>query len=270
MNSNEFWAQINKIISDGFTAHGLEELDRYATDFITGRLIYKRFSPQEQLGCATGGYAHVVASIIAGAENDSDSSLEAVSDFKRQQQRGATQAHNIEKWARCTGCWIEDINHNIASIHGEHIAEGGEAQVYEHGATVLKTIGLDYFIEPILALDRISLYNAWFPETKMTVLGFGTNKHGDFKILVEQPFVEGVKVTDDEILQFMKNMGFELKNARNWTYATREVYLGDMHDENVIKSLKGTIFVIDCDIRINTPELRQGGTRKLSTEVEYE
>lgn len=104
----------------------------------------------------------------------------------------------------------------------------------------------------------------------MTVLGFGTNKHGDFKILVEQPFVEGVKVTDDEILQFMKNMGFELKNARNWTYATREVYLSDMHDENVIKSLKGTIFVIDCDIRINTPELRQGGTRKLSTEVEYE
>ena len=42
----------------------------------------------------------------------------------------------------------------------------------------------------------------------------------------------------------------------------------NMHDENVIRSNKSnTIFVVDCDIRINTPELRQGGTRVLSNEV---
>ena len=44
----------------------------------------------------------------------------------------------------------------------------------------------------------------------------------------------------------------------------------DMHDENVIRSNKSdTIFVVDCDIRINTPELRQGGKRSLSTEVRF-
>jgi hypothetical protein len=43
-----------------------------------------------------------------------------------------------------------------------------------------------------------------------------------------------------------------------------------MHDENVIRSKKSdTLFVVDCDIRINTPELRQGGTRTISTEVRY-
>jgi len=43
-----------------------------------------------------------------------------------------------------------------------------------------------------------------------------------------------------------------------------------MHDENVLRSLTSeTIFVVDCDIRINTPELRQGGTRALSTEVTF-
>jgi hypothetical protein len=43
-----------------------------------------------------------------------------------------------------------------------------------------------------------------------------------------------------------------------------------MHDENVIRSNKSdTFFVVDCDIRINTPELRQGGTRILSTEVQF-
>ena len=65
-------------------------------------------------------------------------------------------------------------------------------------------------------------------------------------------------------------MGFELKNPRNWTYATPEIYLSDMHDENVIRSNHSdTIFVVDCDIRINTPELRQSGTRILSTEVKF-
>ena len=67
----------------------------------------------------------------------------------------------------------------------------------------------------------------------------------------------------------MRNMGFQLYNARNWTYATPEIYLSDMHDENVICSPSGTIFVIDCDIRINTPELRCGGIRNLTTEIEF-
>ena len=66
----------------------------------------------------------------------------------------------------------------------------------------------------------------------------------------------------------MSQMGFELKNPRNWTYATSDIYLSDMHDENVIRSNRSnTIFVVDCDIRINTPELKQGGTRKLSGEI---
>jgi hypothetical protein len=75
-------------------------------------------------------------------------------------------------------------------------------------------------------------------------------------------------VSDEEIADYMRQMGFALKNPRNWTYATPDIYLSDMHDENVIRSNKSnTIFVVDCDIRINTPELRQGGTRVLLNEV---
>ena len=151
---------------------------------------------------------------------------------------------------------------------GEQIAEGGEAKVYDHGATLVKAIGLDYFIQPILALDRISLHNAYFPETTLTVLGFGHTSDGEFKIIIEQPFIEGTHVSDEEIAEYMRKMGFELHNPRTWTYATPDIYLSDMHDENVLRSAAGTIFVVDCDIRINTPELRAGGTRTLTTEVE--
>ncbi len=63
-------------------------------------------------------------------------------------------------------------------------------------------------------------------------------------------------------------MGFELRNPKNWTYATSDIYLSDMHDENVLQTADGTIIVVDCDIRINTPELKQGGTRTFSNDVE--
>ena len=48
----------------------------------------------------------------------------------------------------------------------------------------------------------------------------------------------------------------------------QDIYLSDMHDENVLRTPDGHICVIDSDIRINIPELRTGGTRKLINKVE--
>lgn len=42
-----------------------------------------------------------------------------------------------------------------------------------------------------------------------------------------------------------------------------------MHNENVFRGYDGGGYVIDCDIRINTTELKAGGTRILTTEVEF-
>ena len=163
------------------------------------------------------------------------------------------------------------MSQKLRSDLGNKIAEGGEAIVFEHGATLIKSIGLDYFIQPILALDRISLHNTYFPETRLKVLGFGRDDNHDFKIIVEQPFIEGIPVSDEEIARFAKSMGFKLMNPRNWTFATPDIYLSDLHDENVIRSkTSDTLFVVDCDIRINTPELLQGGNRTLTTEVVFQ
>ena len=73
MNNAEFWASVRDIIAKGFTPEGLLKLDTYAAEFISGRLVYQRFSPQEQYGCAAGGHANVIASLLAGAEVGTDS-----------------------------------------------------------------------------------------------------------------------------------------------------------------------------------------------------
>ena len=248
MNNADFWASIRTIIDEGFTPERLLILDSYAEQFISGKLVYQRFSPQEQ-----------------HSENQA-----ALNDYQRECKLGAQQEAVIEKWAKAVGLWIDSVDEQLPKTLGEKIAEGGEAKIYDHGSSLIKSIGLDYFIQPIFALDRISLHNTYFPETRLTVLGFGRDKHGEFKIIAEQPYIDGQPVSDNEISVYMKEMGFELKNPRNWTYTTPDIYLSDMHDENVIRSNKSdTIFVVDCDIRINTPELRQGGNRSLSTEVSF-
>jgi len=271
MNNADFWASVHTIIAEGFTSEGLLKLDSYAEQFISGRLVYQRFSPQEQHGCAAGGSTNVIASLLAGTEAGSDSQdSQALSDYQRECQLGAQQESVIERWAKAVGVWTDGVDEQLPKTLGEQIAEGGEAKVYDHGSTLIKSIGLDYFIQPIFALDRIALHNTYFPETRLTVLGFGRNKNGEFKIIVEQPFIDGQPVSDEEIADYMRQMGFELKNPRNWTYATPDIYLSDMHDENVIRSNKSnTIFVVDCDIRINTPDLRQGGTRVIFNRVTW-
>lgn len=269
MSNQDFWHSIQQIINNKFDAEGLAKLEYYAEQFISNKLVYQRFSPFEQHGCATGGATHVIATLLAGAEVDADSLTAPIGSFKREQQCAEAQMERIKQWAIATNCWIDNVDTTLSNLLGEQIAEGGEAHVYDHGTTLIKIIGLDYYIQPVLALDRISLHNAFFPETRLNVIGFGYSNDGAFQIVVEQPFIHGSSMTDEEIAAYAKAMGFELRNARNWTFATPEIYLSDLHDENVIRSKDGNIFVIDCDIRINTPELKQGGIRTLTNEITF-
>jgi len=269
MTNSDFWKQIDTIIAQGFTADGLKQLEEYAELFISGRLVYKRFSPLEQHGCAAGGSNHVIASLLAGASIDPSSLSAPEGSFQRERECAETQAIRIEQWAKAVGCWMEKVDTQLPSVFGEQVAEGGEAHVYYKGNTLVKSIGLDYYILPVLALDRISLHNAYFPETRLKVLGFGRTSEGDFQVIVEQAHIQGEQMADEEIQQFAKKIGFKLRNPRNWTYTTPEIYLSDLHDENVIKSVNGNIFVIDCDIRLNTPDLKLDGVRELTTEVEF-
>lgn len=133
---------VPSIIAEGITPEGLHKLDYYAEQFISGRLVYQRFSPREQYGCSAGGETNVVASLLAGAEDCSDSDVtETLSEFQRERQHGATQESVIEQWAKISGCWIENVNNALAHSFGEEIAEGGEALVFDHGATLIKSIG---------------------------------------------------------------------------------------------------------------------------------
>ena len=86
MSNADFWASIDGIIADGFTPEGLKQLECYAEQFISGKLVYKRFSPFEQHGCAAGGINHVIASLLAGANIDPNSLSSPEGSFQRKRE----------------------------------------------------------------------------------------------------------------------------------------------------------------------------------------
>ncbi len=127
MNNADFWDSVRAVIAEGFTPEGLQKLDSYAEQFISGRLIYQRFSPREQHGCAAGGETNVIASILAGAEDRADTETEkTVGEFERERECGARQEAVIEQWAKAVGCWTEHVEDILQDSFGEEIAEGGE------------------------------------------------------------------------------------------------------------------------------------------------
>ena len=153
MTNKEFWKSISTIINNGFDKDGIIKLEDYAEQFFNKQLLFKRYSPSEQHGCATGGSFHVVASILAGAETPTNQLTAPEGSFKRDCQRAEAQAAVIEQWAKTTGCWVDDVDKDFEQTFGEQLAEGGEAHVYDNGNTIIKRIGLDYYILPVLALD---------------------------------------------------------------------------------------------------------------------
>ena len=138
MNNNaDFWTSIESIINDGFTSEGLQKLDRYAEQFISRELVYKRFSPLEQYGCSAGGTTHVIATLLAGAKIDADTIASGISDFKRMLQCGEKQAERIEHWAKATGVWFDDIDISLSNILGEKIAKAVKPSYLTMGLRLL-------------------------------------------------------------------------------------------------------------------------------------
>ena len=78
MTNTEFWESISIIINSGFDKDGIIKLDEYAEQFFNKQLLFKRYTPSEQHGCATGGSFHVVASLLAGAETPANDFLKDI------------------------------------------------------------------------------------------------------------------------------------------------------------------------------------------------
>ena len=96
----------------------------------------------------------------------------------------------------------------------------------------------------------------------MTVIGFAKDHYGRFVVVVQQPYVSGDPITEEERVSFMHDLGFEdagMDYGMHLNYKTSELYVGNLNEFNAIRGEFG-LHVIDADCRLNVPEIDCGGT----------
>lgn len=261
---------IRSVIESGkWTSESLTVLDNLIKDIENGKVTYKRFPQEASGGMYKGGATNATASILLSSNESSsrNAPLSVSERYERDKRQQPIQERIVESWAKAKGIWHD----NLDTIEGKELfAEGGEAKVFANDGdtNVIKILSTEYFITPQFALDRITLHNTLFPEAALKITGFGRNSKGEFQFLVEQPFIQGTYATQAEIDKFITKAGFtkSTKDKGN-TFITDDLYVSDLHDENVIKTPNGNLIVIDADIRLNTPELNRNGKYVINNDI---
>lgn len=258
---------VSQAIESGvWNKEALNELNNIVKDVEEGKAILKRYTSSELTGLLEGGSLLVGASIISrGSKENVSSSRGRTASLE---EKAAKTIPAIESWAKEIGVWRDYSERSEEEIAHSYWTSGGEAQVFYLGnGKVEKIIGLDYFVDPQLAIDRIAIHNSLFEETQLKVTGFGTNKDGKFAIIVEQPTIIGKHTDNAEIDSYIKSIGFEKIDDATRTFANEELYLSDLHEENVLNQEHKRYYVIDGDFRLNTPEAGIGGTREVDDSI---
>lgn len=228
----------------------------YDSGFRNGSLVYERYSHEEQQGFTKGGRIHVEASLIVGRSYSTD---------ENQDERADRQEAEVESYARQVGIWYENT-HDFLKERGEYLDEGNESVVVydEKRGMVTKSSNINQYRDLQDALDSITLHNTYFPESKITVLGFGMDREEYFQIITEQPFIVGThNVTQEDIENFLIRVGYGINTSLPLIgrFKTSDVLMNDILPKNVIFTSQGNIVPIDTIMHLNTPVFNSGGTR---------
>ena len=257
----------------GFTIQTLTELSRIVQEIHHGTTLFERIPQAQQPGLSKGSSILTSAGIICRGCPGTESEVREIYHTDDLIGEGLIQERLVEVWAKIVGCWFESPELYFSSL-SEMKDFGTESEVYFDVDTraVRKLISLKHYNVLRLALDRIIIHNAIFPDSSLTVLGYGRNMHGQFVVLAEQPYCAGISASEKERREFMYDLGFKdagVDFGMHLNYRTEDLYIGDLNDYNVIKGMSG-IHVIDADCRLNTPTLGCGGTYRIpETHIDF-
>lgn len=220
--------------------------------------IYRRLPEESLLGLKSGGREAVATALLLRG-NARASGQDPQDVVPERDPRFGAQV--IRAWAEYNGIWFADADEAVAK-ECPFLDEGGEARVYRaDGENVIKVINAPGDGGITQLIDRIALHNFLFPETNMDVIGFGKSHTGEFCVIVNQPYVHGLCSNLADTARMVTDAGFHVIDGVRvpYTFFTENYCLGDLHERNVLVNQEGERIVIDCDARLNTPELGYGG-----------
>ena len=235
-----------------------EDVNYVAQEIYNGTTVLERIPQRVRQGLAAGSLALCAAEALCNGCPQTESESRPLYDTDDLKGEGLIQEQLVEEWARRNGRWIEEPENYLASI-SELTDAGTESVVYfsPSEGVVYKTMTLKYYNVLRPALDRIVIHNALFPDTAMTVLGFGRLENCSFTTVIRQPYVVGTKPSEEQRAAHMHSLGFKdagMDYGMHLNYVCDDLYVGDVNEYNAILTPEG-VSVIDADCRILRPGL---------------
>ena len=173
-------------------------------------------------------------------------------------RRNREDEETLEQFAKEQDKWIDDVDEYLAEKYGEKVSSGSEAFVYRYKKNVIKSRSFVGYNSIREALKSIEIHNNLFPSTAYQVVGFGRSDN-ELTVILQQPYIEGVWATNDQIEQYVKEYFGANKDHSvigGTSYKNDSYLIQDLKPKNVIvrynKQKELTLFVIDGDFYINS------------------
>ena len=176
----------------------------------------------------------------------------------------------VKQWAEQNGYWYDESRLLEGTKRAKDL-DGSESYIYvsNNDDFIRKlTFPNQYYGYIQGTIESDQLFSSIFPETAYEIKGFGETKYGQLCIVVEQPFISGMTMSQYALKQgessaslewmqykideYMENLGFDVVGYAR--YLNDKYRVNDVHEHNVIVDEKGNMFVIDANVSLANNE----------------
>ena len=180
------------------------------------------------------------ATCITRRSKEATGEVEATEGYK------GRQIKELIEFANANNLWIDLSHLNIT-----YMDKGGENEVFHDGkSSVIKLNNFEYAGDDLENFFiRINAHNKFFSNVPYQMIGFSYNSRQEFCAVLTQPYILAEReATEDEIVEYMEALGFEMDYIDEFHNDQYEVF--DAVPNNVLYGIDKDLYFIDTQIRL--------------------
>lgn len=156
------------------------------------------------------------------------------------------QIKELIEFANANNLWID-----LSPLNITYMDKGGENEVFHDGkSSVIKLNNFEYAGDDLENFFiRINAHNKFFSNVPYQMIGFSYNSRQELSAVLTQPYILAEReATEDEIVEYMEALGFEMDYIDEFHNDQYEVF--DAVPNNVLYGIDKDLYFIDTQIRL--------------------
>ena len=173
-------------------------------------------------------------------------SEEATGEVEPTEGYKGRQIKELIEFANANNLWID-----LSPLNITYMDKGGENEVFHDGkSSVIKLNNFEYAGDDLENFFiRINAHNKFFSNVPYQMIGFSYNSRQEFSAVLTQPYILAEReATEDEIVEYMEALGFEMDYIDEFHNDQYEVF--DAVPNNVLYGIDKDLYFIDTQIRL--------------------